>query len=796
MGKINIKKTNYELKIKKSDISQYKKPNEIPILPLRNTVLFPNHSIPLYIGREHSLALLNSIKNGNRLFAVVSQTDISNENPTFDNVYKYGTLAILEKIVNMPNQFISIFIQGLERVKIHSFEKNKNPFYTGTIEIIEETKLNRTESPKNVKIIKSLFNKLSKKTKYITMDHVNFINEIYSLSSLIDNITAIIQIPIPKKQAILQTANIKNRMNLIIEFLNEAIQSTEIEKKINSDVNNALNENQRKHVLRQKLIAIQKELGEDDVETEELSEKLEKAKLSKEAKVTAEKEMNRLKRIPKISPEYNMIRTYLEWLSDLPWEKTTNDNLQISKAEKILNEDHYGLDKVKLRILEYLAVRKLKLQKDKNSAVKGPILCFIGPPGVGKTSVGKSIARAMGREFYRISLGGIRDESEIRGHRRTYIGSLPGRIIKGMQKVGVNNPIFMLDEIDKLGNDFRGDPSSALLEVLDPEQNYSFTDNYLEVPFDLQNVMFIATANWYETIPGPLRDRMEFISFSGYLVDEKIQIANKFLIPKQIEEHGLTSRNISFTKKSVELIIEEYTKESGVRDLERQIAKICRKVAKSIVESIKKSKVVITNDEVRKYLGIQKFYSEVAERMVKPGIAIGLAWTVVGGDILFIEASKMSGKGELILTGQLGDVMKESAQATMSFIRANSKKLKIDSNFNTKYDIHIHIPAGAIPKDGPSAGITLLTAIVSVLTDKKVKNNIAMTGEITLRGTVLPVGGIKEKVIAAYRAGLREIILPEKNEDDLKEIQKKVLKKIKFHFVKDMLDVIKIAIEK
>jgi ATP-dependent Lon protease len=526
-----------------------------------------------------------------------------------------------------------------------------------------------------------------------------------------------------------------------------------------------------------------------------LNKKIVKAKLPEEVSEVAQKELKRLKRVPKISPEYNIIRTYVDWLADLPWSKTRKDNLNISSAKQILNEDHYGLDKIKLRILEYLSVRKLKLQKNPKAAVKGPILCFIGPPGVGKTSVGRSIARAMGREFYRISLGGIRDEAEIRGHRRTYIGSLPGRIIKGIKKVGYNNPIFMLDEIDKLGNDFRGDPASALLEVLDPEQNYSFSDNYLEVPFNLQNVMFIATANWYDPIPSPLKDRMEFLNFPGYLIDEKIKIAQKFLIKKQLKEHGLSKSDISFTKKGIELIIEQYTRESGVRNLEREIANICRKVAKIIVEKKKVKKQKITPEKVQELLGVQKYYSEVAERMVRPGIAIGLAWTVVGGDILFIEASKMPGKGELLLTGQLGEIMKESAQAAMTFIRANSEELNIEKDFNKKYDLHVHIPAGAIPKDGPSAGITLLTAMVSVLTDKKVKNNVAMTGEITLRGTILPVGGIKEKVIAAHRAGLYKIIIPQKNQKDIEEIPKEVLKKLTFHFTNNMLDVLKYAIE-
>ncbi len=797
MSRINFKREDFDIGINLKDIQKYSKPNSIPILPLRNTILFPNHSIPLYIGRKHSLALLNEIIKGNKLVAVVSQKDASIENPTFNDVYRYGTLAILLKTVRMPDKFTSIFIQGVKRIKIHSFSKT-NSFYTGKIEIIEEEKLNDIKSIAITDNLKNSFNKISSLSNYITTDHLDVVNSIKNPGQLIDIITSIIKAPIYKKQNILKAANVEKRITLGITLLNESIQQSDIDKKIKSDVYDAMNENQRKHLLRQKLVAIKKELGEedDDIELEELNKKIVKAKLPEEVFEVAQKELKRLKRVPKISPEYNIIRTYVDLLVDLPWSKTKKDNLDIFSAKQILNEDHYGLDKIKLRILEYLSVRKLKLRKDPNAAVKGPILCFIGPPGVGKTSVGRSIARAMGREFYRISLGGIRDEAEIRGHRRTYIGSLPGRIIKGIKKVGYNNPVFMLDEIDKLGNDFRGDPASALLEVLDPEQNYSFSDNYLEVPFNLQNVMFIATANWYDPIPSPLKDRMEFLNFPGYLIDEKIQIAQKFLIKKQLKEHGLSKSDISFTKKGIELIIEKYTRESGVRSLEREIANICRKVAKIIVEQKKVKKQKITPEKVQELLGVQKYYSEVAERMVRPGIAIGLAWTIVGGDILFIEASKMPGKGELILTGQLGEIMKESAQAAMTFIRANSDELNIEKDFNKKYDLHVHVPAGAIPKDGPSAGITLLTAMVSVLTDKKVKNNVAMTGEITLRGTILPVGGIREKVIAAHRAGLNKIILPQKNNKDIEEIPKEVLKKLKFYFTDNMLDVLKYAIEK
>ncbi|MEA2077324.1 MAG: endopeptidase La, partial [Candidatus Marinimicrobia bacterium] len=527
----------------------------------------------------------------------------------------------------------------------------------------------------------------------------------------------------------------------------------------------------------------------------DLKKKLKEAKLPEEANIAADREVERLKRMSKQSPEYNVSLTYLELLAELPWSVSTDDEIDLANATKILDEDHYGLDKIKLRILEYLAVRKLKLKSDPDSAVKGPILCFVGPPGTGKTSVAKSIARAMDRKIHRMSLGGVRDEAEIRGHRRTYIGAMPGRIIQGIKKAGSNNPVFILDEIDKLGADYKGDPSSALLEVLDPEQNYSFSDHYLETPFDLSNVMFIATANWAETIPGPLRDRMELIDFSGYTLPEKTHIAENFLISKQVKEHGLTKKDIAFTDEGIRMIIQDYTREAGVRALEREIAHVCRKVAKEKVEMSRFRKKNIQDKTISKYLGKQKYFRDRAERMKRAGIAIGLAWTQVGGDILFIEATKMPGEGKLQLTGQLGDVMKESAQAALSFIRSNAKEMGVDERFDKNFDIHIHIPAGAVPKDGPSAGVTLLSSVVSVLTGRKVKNDLAMTGEITLRGSVLPVGGIKEKVIAAHRAGLKTIILPKQNEKDLDDIPVEIRDDLTFHFVKDMADVLKIALD-
>jgi ATP-dependent Lon protease len=575
-------------------------------------------------------------------------------------------------------------------------------------------------------------------------------------------------------------------------LLNKELQILELGSKIQSDVQGELNKTQRQYYLREQLKAIKRELGEyedESTDIEDLREKLEKMKMPDEVRKVAEKELNRLARMSPMASEFTVARTYIDWLMEMPWEISTKDQLDIKKAEKILNEDHYGLQKVKRRILEYLAVRQLK------SDMKGPILCFVGPPGVGKTSLGRSIARALNRKFSRMSLGGVRDEAEIRGHRRTYVGALPGRIIQEIKKVGSNNPVVMLDEIDKLGMDFRGDPSSALLEVLDPEQNFSFADHYLEVPFDLSKVMFIATANVIDPIPPALKDRMEIIEINGYIEEEKSHIAERYLVPKQLQNHGLDNKQVDFTKNAVKTIINKYTREAGVRNLEREIASIIRGVAKEIVEK-KTQRKRITSNVLLRYLGPERFYSEVAERVSRFGVATGLAWTPVGGDILFIEATKMHGKGGLSLTGKLGDVMKESASAALSYLRANSEKFGIPEDFNEKFDTHIHVPAGAIPKDGPSAGITMFSALYSLYAERCLKDNLAMTGEITLRGMVLPVGGIREKVIAAKRAGITTVIMPAKNKKDLEEIPKKNIQNMKFHFINEVEDLIDIAFNK
>lgn len=779
----------------KSLIDEYNVPTEIPVMPLRNTVLFPQQIIPLYVGRVHSLRLLNDIMKENQIFVVVAQKDIAIENPTEEDLYRYGTLAKIVKVFTMPDKSRSVIVQGLERVEIHKITKT-DPYYHGIVQRLAEHQEDSIESVAIRERLKESFKELVELSDYLSKDNVTMMMNAVDDSNLADVITSMLNISVDEKQAVLEQFDINKRLTEVALILRDEFEKAKIGEKIMSDVKENINKNQREYYLREQMKAIRKELGEDEDERiRDLKKMLEEAGLPDEAQKAADREIDRLSRMSKQSPEYNVSLTYLELLAELPWSVSTEDEIDLANAAKILDEDHYGLDKIKLRILEYLAVRKLKLETNPDSAVKGPILCFVGPPGTGKTSVAKSIARAMGRKVHRMSLGGVRDEAEIRGHRRTYIGAMPGRIIQGIKKAGSNNPIFILDEIDKLGADYKGDPSSALLEVLDPEQNYSFSDHYLETSFDLSNVMFIATANWPETIPGPLRDRMELIDFSGYTLPEKTHIAENFLIPKQVEEHGLTKKDIAFSEEGIRAIIQNYTREAGVRSLEREIAHVSRKVAKIKVETPRFRKKTITEKTVSKYLGRQKFIRDRAERMKRPGIAIGLAWTQVGGDILFIEATKMPGEGKLQLTGQLGDVMKESAQAALSFIRSNAKELSVDERFDKQYDLHIHIPAGAVPKDGPSAGVTLLSSVVSVLSGRKVKNDLAMTGEITLRGSVLPVGGIKEKVIAAHRAGLKTIILPEQNEKDLEDIPSEIRDDLNFHFVKDMADVLKIALE-
>ena len=766
-----------------------------PVMPLRNTVLFPQQVIPIYIGREKSLKLINELPASSKHIVVVAQEDGSIEDPNPDEMYSFGTLAVVLKVFDMPDNSKSAIVQGIDRVKILSF-KEKTPYYRAVIQ-----RLSDNVPSEDIELdalgnnLRQVFSELIQVAPNLSEEHTGMLSNIQKPSRLADRTISLLTVPNPEKQEVLEELDVKKRVEKAIKILSKEIQRIKLGEEIQTEVHDEISKSQREYYLREQMKAIKRELGEDEsqVELKDIEDAIKEAKMPEEAEKVALKELDRLSKIPSQSPEYTVSRTYLDWLTELPWSKTSEDSINVKDAKSILDKDHYGLEKVKERILEYLAVRALKMQKDPEGALRGPLLCFAGPPGVGKTSLGRSIARSMGREFVRISLGGVRDEAEIRGHRRTYIGALPGRIIQSLKKAGTNNPVFMLDEIDKLGGDFRGDPSSALLEVLDPEQNNTFADHYLEVDFDLSKVMFISTANYRDPIPPALRDRMEIIEFSGYIEDEKVQIAKQHLIPKQMKENALTKKDVSLDDKGVKELINSYTREAGVRNLEREIANVFRKVARDKIEKNTK-KIKVNKKKVSEYLGAPRYYSELAERTTKPGVVTGLAWTAAGGDILFIEASKMKGKGRLTLTGQLGDVMKESATAAMTYVRSHTDILGLDEDFNENTDIHVHVPAGAIPKDGPSAGVGMFTAIVSLLTGIPVKNRVAMTGEITLRGNVLPIGGVKEKVTAAHRAGIKTIILPDHNRKDLEEIPDHIKKDLDFHFAKEMMDVMDIAL--
>ncbi len=765
-----------------------KVPVVLPIIPLRNEVMFPNQFLPITVARDKSLKLLEEMGD-EKTVAILTQKDSTVENPSYSDLYSIGTVAKIIRTIDMPDGGKTILIQGQHRVRLITYIQD-SPFFKAMFEPIHDESKSSEQVDAFIANIRKLFKRTVDLSADITYEQLVMVSNIKEPGMLADTVVAFSNLTIEEKQDVLNTLDVESRLEKANILINKRLQTLELGEKIQSDIQSKMNKMQRDMYLREQLKTIQKELGEDSEGTEirEIREKIKKAKLPDEAREVAEKEIDRLSQMHPSSAEYTVARTYLDWLIDLPWNKTTSDNLEVSEVQRQLNDDHYNLEKVKKRILEYIAV--LKLKED----MKGPILCFVGPPGVGKTSLGRSIANSLGRKFLRMSLGGIRDEAEIRGHRRTYIGALPGRIIQGIKKAGSNNPVFMLDEIDKLGYDFRGDPSSALLEVLDPEQNYSFSDHYLEVPFDLSKVMFIATANMDEPIPPALKDRMEIIDIPSYVEEDKLHIARKFLIAKQLMEHGLTDDNVEITDDALRLVINSYTREAGVRNLERQIAGIMRGVATEVAKGNKQKKVVQEKD-VSGYLGVIKHFSETAERICETGIAVGLAWTPVGGDILFIEATKMPGKGGLTLTGKLGDVMRESASAALSFIRAKAKDYKLEEKFHEQFDIHVHVPAGAIPKDGPSAGVTLFVALLSLLSGKRVRSDIAMTGEITLRGAVLPVGGIKEKVLAAHRAGIKNVILPEKNRKDLEEIPKQISADMKFLFVKRINDLVDLVFE-
>ncbi len=775
-----------------SDLKVIHIPDTLPVLPLFNMLVFPKMMLPMEVFGDQSLQLVDEAMAKDRIIGLLLARKSPPET-TYrpEDFYTVGTSAVILKMAKTAEKKAQLLVQGVERFRVLEFIPDK-PYLQARIETLPEQEIKDIEIEALMVNLVGLFERIVKLTPFLPQEFGSMAKTITDPGVLADLVASIINVSAEEKQQILETMAVKQRLREVTRLVNHQVEILELGNKIQSQVKNDMDKSQRDYYLRQQLSAIKKELGEEDetrVEIEEYREKLAKKNLPEEARKEADRELRRLERMHPSSAEYTVASTYLDWVLSLPWREGTADNLDIRKARKVLDEDHYGLDKPKKRIIEYLAVRKLKPD------TKGPILCFVGPPGTGKTSLGQSIARALGRKFVRIALGGVRDEAEIRGHRRTYIGALPGRIIQSIRRSESNNPVFMLDEIDKLGSDFRGDPSSALLEVLDPAQNFSFMDHYLDIPFDLSHVMFITTANILDTIPPALRDRLEIIELVSYTTEEKLHIAERYLLPRQIGENGLQPGQIAFTRGAIRHIIGSYTREAGVRNLEREIAAVCRGVASQVAAG-EMEKAKIRRQDIHRYLGPERITGEITARTAKPGVVMGLAWTPTGGDLLFVEATAMKGKKGLTLTGQLGEVMKESASAALSFIRANAETLGIARDFFEEVDIHIHVPSGAIPKDGPSAGVTILTALTSLLTDKRVKKDLAMTGEITLRGLVLPVGGIKEKVLAAYRAGVRTIILPKWNRKDLEDIPAKIRKGITFHLVDDMMDVLKIALEK
>lgn len=767
-------------------------PKKLPLLPIRDIVVFPYMVLPLFVGREMSIKAIEVALEGNRMIFLTSQKDINVENPAPSDLYSMGTVGVIMRMLKLPDGRIKILVQGVARAKTVKFMQ-KEPYYQVEIKSFPEVALDvNLETEALMRNVKEQIEKLVSFGKVILPDIMVVIENVEDPGKLADLAVANMGLKVEQAQELLEVTDPIQRIKRINEALGKEIELLSVQQKIQADVRGEIDKTQREYFLREQLKAIQRELGETDDRSEdirELRDKLKEAKMPEKAFKEAEKQLRRLERMHPDAAEASMTRTYIEWLAELPWSKATKDNLDLKAAHKVLEEDHYDLEKIKERILEYLSVRKLK---DK---MKGPILCFVGPPGVGKTSLGKSIARALGREFVRISLGGIRDEAEIRGHRRTYVGALPGRMIQGIKTSGYNNPVFMLDEIDKIGADFRGDPAAALLEVLDPEQNNTFSDHYIGLPFDLSNVMFITTANMTDPIPSPLKDRMELIYLSGYTEQEKLGIAKSYLIPRQLKEHGITGKHIEIPDNTVLEIIAQYTREAGVRNLEREIGHLCRKIARKVAEG-ETGKYLIEPGGLHKYLGVPKYLPEVEREKDEIGVVTGLAWTETGGEILYIEATTVRGKGTLTLTGHLGDVMKESAHAALTYVRSRAKVLGIKDDFLGKTDIHIHVPAGAIPKDGPSAGVTMATALASVFTNAPVRKDLAMTGEVTLRGRVLPIGGLKEKTLAAKRAGIKTIIIPKQNEKDLDDIPKNVRKEMKFILADTLDEVISSALRK
>jgi ATP-dependent Lon protease len=806
-------------------------PNVLPVLPLKDVVVYPFSVQPLGAGQERSVRLIDDVMRGDRLVVLVAQKSADIEQAGPDDIFKIGTVSRVGRMLRMPDGTVQIVVQGLERVVIGEFTQEK-PYLMARVTLKPDIQESDTETEALKRNVINYFQRLVALVQNMPEGVAATTLNLEEPRQVVYMIATFVQMELELRQRLLELDSVRAKLQQLSTFLAHELEVLELGKKIQTSAQEEMGKMQREYLLREQLKAIQRELGEESEEqatVNELRRKIDEAKMPEEALKEANRELSRLEKLPTVSPEYSIIRTYLELLVSLPWSKSTGEKIDVPRARQVLDKDHYDLEKIKERILEYLAVRRLREERQAEEAARSreeasveqgveaervhptqplqeqemrrainrePILCFVGPPGVGKTSLGQSIARALGRKFARMSLGGIRDEAEIRGHRRTYIGAMPGRIIQTLRRVDTNDPVIMLDEVDKVGADWRGDPSSALLEVLDPEQNYNFRDNYLDLPFDLSRVMFIATANALEPIPAPLRDRMEILELSGYTEEQKLHIARNYLLPKQIEANGLKPDEISVDDDTLRRIARDYTREAGVRNLEREIGSLCRKVAKQISEG-REAPIHVTPDQLQEYLGRQRFFEEAAERIDRPGIATGLVWTPVGGEIIFIEAAAMPGHEErLILTGQLGDVMKESAMAALSYVRSNAAALGLPQKVFEGQNVHIHVPAGAIPKDGPSAGVTMVTVLVSLASGRKVRSDVAMTGEITLRGKVMPIGGVKEKVLAAYRSGIRTVILPKKNEPDLMEdLPRELREKMNFVFVTDIRQVLEAALE-
>ena len=770
---------------------QFKIPEMLPMLPVRDTVIFPYMILPLFVGRESSIKAVDEALAKDRMIFLATQKVPTDDHPNPEAIHTVGTAAMVMKMLKLPDGRVKILVQGLAKGMIKEYIQQKPLFLVRIQRVIEPPAGEQNlETEALIRSVKEQSEKVLSLKGILSPDVLSVLDQIEEPGRLADLVASNLKLKIEEAQNILETFHPLQRLKKVNEYLSKEVQVSTMQAKIQSQAREEMSKTQREYFLREQLKAIKSELGEIDDKAQEISElreKIKKAKMPPEVEKETNKQLNRLEQMHPESAEATIVRTYMDWLVELPWSFSTIDNLDIKKAKQVLDEDHYDLEKVKERILEYLGVRKLK------EKMKGPILCFVGPPGVGKTSLGKSIARALGRKFTRISLGGIRDEAEIRGHRRTYIGSLPGRIIQGIKTAGSNNPVFMLDEIDKVGTDFRGDPSAALLEALDPEQNFAFSDHYLNVPFDLSRVMFITTANILDPIPPALKDRMEVINLSGYTSEEKSKIAKQFLVPRQLEENGITKEILTLSDEALMRAISQYTREAGVRNLEREIASVCRKAARKIAED-EKGPFHVTNLNLHKYLGTPKFLPEVELEVNEIGVATGLAWTSVGGEILHVETTTMKGKGTLTLTGHLGDVMKESAQAAVSYARSKSRELSLDPDFYEKLDVHVHVPAGAIPKDGPSAGVTMATSLISALTRIPVRKDVAMTGEITLRGRVLPIGGLKEKTLAALRAGIKNVVIPDQNQKDLDDIPPYIRRKVNYVLAKNMDEILKMAL--